>query len=70
MIKSFGLLRSFFAEPWALNRQIQQKMIALEVGLNSGLSKHEFQSSCSIQHAMISYIKCSKNFNRLGNTGL
>ena len=38
--------------------------------MKPGASKHELQSSCFIHQAMIPYINCSKNFDRLGNTAL
>ena len=50
-----------FQAPWAfcastfifsLNRQIHEKTIALEVGLNLSPSKHRLQSSCFIHYAM------------------
>ena len=42
----------FLAEPWSFNRKIQQKMIALEIGLIPSPSKPRLQSSHLIHYAM------------------
>ena len=46
----------FLFKPWSLNKQIHEKMKALQAGFNPGPSKHRLHSNCFIHYAMTPFV--------------